>query len=428
MGVKGFNEVVKTYGKMVSKQTYSVLISDGNNLIIRLLARYQYQMKKDHPFAAFQSIDLPIVRQYGYLIHNTLQALIRFVDSYQMPIVIVIDPPQTVNYYVNSEPPIALNLKEAEEDKRKHATPSHYDPDPISKSFDDEHKTQALAIYSQSYTCLEKTNIYCLIRLLIALLKKERPNVRYVQATSEADLVIRHIATEYEGRKLIQSADTDYYFLFADNPDVDVTVFQGNPIYNPNQIWNAFIGVTDMQYISRIAPILGNDFTLHESLMYADKNATDLLNLLGLQDMSISPRKKIHRITRYVEVGTLITPSRLDELIKNYNPLYYANYKNSSIVYLDLVNNTDYILFDGSTEAEFEYLFKKLNIKTFYEWDSSTIMKDKNAFIDNALDYEIEDVETFIVEIETARGVAAAAKKVGLEYAAEEDEFFTAVR
>jgi hypothetical protein len=258
-----------------------------------------------------------------------------------------------------------------------------------------------------------------MIRLLITLLKKERPNVRYVQANSEADLVIRYIAREYDGKKLIQSADTDYYFLFADDPDVNVTVFTGHPIYNPNQIWKDYIGITDMQYISRIGPILGNDFTLHESLMYANQHPRDLLNLLGLEDTNIGARKKLFKIVRNIKVGSLIPVTKLDELIESFNPKYYVNYKNSSIIYLDLENNTDYTEFDGCLKTEFEYLFKKLNMRNFYEWDSSLILSDKNAFINEALEYEIEDVDTFIVEVMSNRIL-----DTGPQLECPEDQFF----
>jgi hypothetical protein len=438
MGVKGFNKIIEKYGKQINNVTINHIVIDGSNLIIRMIASAVSIMKKNYKFPAIDIIDLDIFHQYKFIIDQSIELCKSFINKLgnTASIAIVIDGESTPVYEIysdpdfvskalvveseslsdsellklnNLEPSELIELKKDEETRRretfKTSFNSKFHPSVLSDVFPIENKELIEEIYKQASTCVHNTNTFCLKRIICYYLKEYYKDIEFIEAISEGDLVIKYIANCYDDTEniLIISADTDYYVLFSENINVYcMNCMIGSPIYQPFQIWFDYIGTSSVNYTVRAACLFGNDFTM-ESIIYADKNGEDLRILFGLTHDDISKRKKVFEIYSRMVYNEFNFIEALDRAVKCYNEEFYTKYQYCINIYKTMTfANNKFKNFNTDLMNEFGYLFNKLNIKTFYSWNASKIITDKESFIKSIVKTIVADEFEFQDQIEYA--------------------------
>lgn len=107
----------------------------------------------------------------------------------------------------------------------------------------------------------------------------EIEKLKYITSYSEADIFIKAFYKNnlLGTRTLVLSNDTDYFMLFADLKDVDVSKISPldlTKIYNPYTFWSSHLKTTNPNYIKNIIPrisaLFGNDYTIHSRLIVSD--------------------------------------------------------------------------------------------------------------------------------------------------------------
>lgn len=172
---------------------------------------------------------------------------------------------------------------------------------------------------------------------------KEQYTLYYVQGThTEADLIIKYVAETItsvsDDYVLVASKDTDYKILFCDNPSVYCTDINCKPasIMSPYITWrNIFssigLGHEDhlYEYIIRLAPLIGNDYTSGCATILNPTYDTEILKIfcpsLGI---NLHPNTNLYKFAAAYNYEL-----SLDENIKNYDPRLYSAYIESVCVY-----------------------------------------------------------------------------------------------
>jgi hypothetical protein len=220
--------------------------------------------------------------------------------------------------------------------------------------------------------------------------------------------------------------DTDYYVLFADLPNVDVSDIRGGKIYNPNKCWKnlipayiytkypayecgpeyePLIDVTDRQLyniVVRLSPLLGNDYTTHSPIIAA-KNFQDYITLLSedVTKLRSNNRKTIGKVlnasaTGFKRKGKITSLDEIDDLIHRYNPGYFKSYLLSTIVYLNWHQYGHYQIpnvFTEDRESELTYelmtsISNDLNkdgksVPCYVVWDPELMFTDPESFVES---------------------------------------------
>jgi hypothetical protein len=437
MGVKDLNVIIKSFTSSAVSD-FSTVVIDGSNLLIIVLNRVLKHLRERYLLKFWNSIDLNIIKQYKFLVQNTLKEIkytIRRVKSQYKAskIIIVMDPPNRVTYKMNDKmvfnqkykefmfdtnSEINVQMKENEQNRRNMAASKinkiNRDEESIkslvanSSDLKAEDEISLLEIYRQSNHFLTPSNLLKLMPVILSELDfSEDSTVEIVSAIDEADLVIKNIAEETLAKEplsrlLVLSKDTDYCILFADNKNVYVSAFD-NVTYNPHFIWSTFLKEAyNFDIIVRLAPLLGNDYS-GEGLILANTSSSMILNLLNIDNtfhmIASEKRKKIKIFGGMnIEQDKITTSEQLDDAVYNFDRQYFRLYMSSVIIYTNWQN------FGRRTE----FVKSKINWtrvipeKDLYNWNNE-MFQDWSKFsssvkvIENPQD-EFDDDENFTEE------------------------------
>lgn len=209
---------------------------------------------------------------------------------------------------------------------------------------------------------------------------------------------------------LVISADTDYYILFADSPNVHVrNLYDNTSIYSPYRCWKRFLGdAYSYDVVIRLSAIFGNDYTAHESLMYANSHPEDAKCLFNIGDkykyenLLKNGRKKIFKVlsaysTQDHKPKSLIGGSKytsvtdIDDIIYNYDIGYFRKYYLSTIIYTNWreYNNCTVrgtVVIDKAIYCAIRHRLNIIcnNFPAIYTWnDITSISTNIEEFIDN---------------------------------------------
>ena len=172
------------------------------------------------------------------------------------------------------------------------------------------------------------------------------------------------------------------------------------PVYSPHRCWNLFL---DKAYsydaVIRVAPLLGNDYTTHDSIISATRNANDVRDLFNLDDnfnaLKLNSRKKIWSVVNKVSKPDGFTDvSAIDEMIYNFDHNYFKKYYLSTIIYKNWnIYNRCSIRHSANDASEFDKLIHDAILKILerimkthsiiYEWQSQYLFIDWANFIAN---------------------------------------------
>lgn len=334
MGIQKLNNLTK------NAQTYEItpntIIIDGNNMIINYLTSSYASLLKTYPNAEWRCIDMPIIKQFYYLytdtvnfITKTLTTLKKRLTKGEHNVIVVFDPVNPV-YRVNGD---VLNLKELEQQKRKSTQSKKSIKESIIEQLKLQGRDDEIEQFDEQFYYAELFNLFSLIPIIINSLDVD--GVLFIQAKSEADLVIANLAACFSySSVLIMSMDTDYFVLTSDMPNVyktDIKLRQD--IFYPYELWRTVFG-EDITFddIAFIATLSGNDYTAHASIMSFD--VVDYQNFINHNTEALKRKKKI----KYIE-----TPDDLEDLFKISYDLYHSITQNFEFDELKKTNTDDLI-------------------------------------------------------------------------------------
>lgn len=335
--------------------------------------------------------------------------------------------PDAFDKEVGTDNTISLNLKEEEQKRREqtrnlakdkmHTIMSSIENSDFYKELGDIDFIKAL--FKQSYGYNDTTMLHKLLKMVQKALtsksrfslnmqfKDEEPDyinkntqidipakIYIVKAIDEADLVIKNVCEIIENINdcniLVMSKDTDYKVLFADKPSVYLTDlhcdFTGH-LFHPYSAWRKVLpsSIENIyDYAIRLAPILGNDYTLgHGIITLTDTaNCKNLINsLLTFDKKNLNKNTSLYKFLKtYDELDDLISPRELDNRIKNVysGTNYYMKYLQSVVIY---TNYKFFNKFEISTkkfefDRNLDFVFK--NILTPAYGELFTFTADNN--------------------------------------------------
>lgn len=129
---------------------------------------------------------------------------------------------------------------------------------------------------------VKKSNLFAMLLYFQSELNKlseSQKKLKYLTSNSEADIFIKAFYKNnlQDSKTLIISNDTDYFMLFAEYKNVDITKissFNLSGIYNPYSFWTSNLNITNPNYLKHIMPrisaLFGNDYTIHNRLIVSD--------------------------------------------------------------------------------------------------------------------------------------------------------------
>lgn len=443
MGVKNLKYLLKT-SQSQQPSTFKYIIVDGNNLLITFLCSAKSKIAKNYTSTSLPGFSIDIITQTKLILNETLKLIFnelnRFIENYNTTeIWLIFDPPKDFDYKINTETfnlidydyfnglprdennNIILTVKDDEHKKRelsRNATKERLQS--TLNSIDDEDKKQ---IYKQSYGYEDSTILLKLLGVLQkVLINKSRKSLELnflderedflnlninidiksklytLYAKDEADLVIKNISKYltniHDDNILIISKDTDYKILFSNDKNIyisDLHYNYNNKLCHPYSMWRELLNfLPDEQlydYIIRLAPIFGNDYTNCKSIINLSAT-TDNINyikaLLNLQADKINSNTSIYKFFKTLPKDKhLFTPTELDYYIKQYDKNYYDKYIKSVVIYYnynffnDFEITTKYYDFD----ITLDYIIDSILLPNFialYDFNSLTKINDKD--------------------------------------------------
>lgn len=213
---------------------------------------------------------------------------------------------------------------------------------------------------------------------------------------------------------LIISADTDYYILLSDTPNVHCRSMLDDSIYSPMKIWKSFLGECySYDHVIRIAALFGNDYTTHDKICSAKTNADDIKCLFNIDkrhkfnSLANTQRKTISKVVvRFVETfrkefntNEPLPLSFIDTIIHEWDITYFRKYLLSTIIYKNwneynrcsvrVTKNIDFSI-DRSLNHIVRNIHKDFNAiyvcddinLMFQDWDQFTETVNDQIFID----------------------------------------------
>ena len=181
---------------------------------------------------------------------------------------------------------------------------------------------------------------------------------------------------------LIMSRDSDYHILFADMENVYCSELSvKSNIYNPNQLWKFLLKENfSYDYVIRIAPILGNDYTVHNRIISAS-NFDDVLSFFNFNgnfnSLKRNGRKTVGKLVKLIPevIEGIISPSMMDKLLYTYHRKFFDGYYKSVLIY------SNWKIYDKMTNIkrrDDDNVNKLMTyINDFYLYDESAL-KDKD--------------------------------------------------
>lgn len=424
MGINKLNTLFENATQYKGK--FKTIIIDGTNLIVTQLSAIKSALLKDHLYSPWGTINMNIIEQFYIILNNTVNSIITKLQSIKYLLtsdgeIIFITDSSEEPKYVTTDGRI-LYMKSIEREKRKQSQ------DRSTKILEQiERIKMDHGIYDEDGNCLneeEIKNIFnqmdfynnpkhylMLTDLVIKMLIDSVNNTTFIKAISEADFVIKNLASLYnESPVLVMSRDSDYYVLLSDLQNVyktDISI--GKAIHYPYEIWKEImdhdISSTELFYI---ATLIGNDYVGHEQILSmtdnTDKNINRIKGLLNLEnkfasEIANSRMKKIKPLIKFKPTNKLVEKD-FQSMIRNIqDDKLREQYSDSIIIYNSWMLNFDFIILSTNeeeieelTQSKMEYILKYCG--TIYDWNTSNI----NDVIKNKLKNTHEGDEFEIVD------------------------------
>ena len=232
-------------------------------------------------------------------------------------------------------------------------------------------KLTAFIIKEFLYICnkYDKTDFeFTKYNILNKLSNNVSSHIHFIQAISEADLVITDLAGIFNYDKVVVcSRDTDYFILLSDIPNVYKSdIFVGN-YYLVSEMWKQLSENITYEDIIAIATLSGSDYTNKDSIMtFNIDNYRKLIN-----HEQVSGRKIRKYMNNYNKISDIIQylPDKFKRTYELYKNKYYNNkYEKYTPYDTNIVNYINKFLVN---KIENENIFREMS-------KESEIPLDKN--------------------------------------------------
>ena len=446
MGVLDLQKLVKSYGRKSDKSTYSRVIIDGNNLVFSRIASVISQMnKRNNIIHEFDGFTFNVVEQLKRIISMARAECIRVINSYthvHNSIHIIFDPDTTPLYKIRTDMLITydtelsdtefneflledkeeliIKLKEDEQNKRKDSQSNktiQKSLEAIDKLSEDETTKEILKkIVTQSSYFKNVEGYKKLIKIVamdVQYTLREQSNIYFYQSNIEADLSIKNLGIKLlkEGAEdlLILSDDTDYFILFGDTENVYCQgISRNGDQYEAISIFRRLFGEHySYDYVVRLSPILGNDYTVHSKLCGADDvdrvlalfGFNNKLKITGLKSLKYkSTIKKVvtaeNNVKLIENLSEEYSPIMIDKIIKNYDEAYFRRYIISVLTYLNIESYSEDYYRTTITEQELMEKYEAIHdmvqekFGQLYDWTYTNSIHNK-IFRDSITELEL---------------------------------------
>ncbi len=400
MGVKDLNNIVRK--KAISNKNmprFDTVVIDGSNLIITFLLSAASDLQRRAPKTKYNTINRNMLYQMKYIVdiarNRGVEVLSQWLERFHPDaIYFIMDPKKGVNYRLTTDMEIStfareflfngvasttpdmdepfeqkpdepveeieFDLKTEEQEARKRASSKKEQITEMYNSLKTETDDTLATLYRQSFHFMEPCNAIALGKMVSSLIFKEfdqrHPGILHViAAEDEADLVIKNIGenttkafertiedetTTIQPKTLICSADTDYFILFSNNPNVYITGLHAfDKVYSPIEQWRLAFTVeyedgTEEQlikdsrifdYVIRLAPLFGNDYN-RQMIISAKKYENALA--------AFYPLKTANTMSKRSGIGKLIAAEK-----HFYGPSLIATHKFDRLMYDYMLNH-----------------------------------------------------------------------------------------
>lgn len=222
-------------------------------------------------------------------------------------------------------------------------------------------KLTAFIIKEFLYICnkYDKTDFeFTKYNILNKLSNNVSSHIHFIQAISEADLVITDLAGIFNYDKVVVcSRDTDYFILLSDIPNVYKSdIFIGN-YYLVSEMWKQLSENITYEDIIAIATLSGSDYTNKDTIMsFNIDNYRKLIN-----HEQVSGRKIIKYLNNYNKISDIIQylPDKFKRTYELYKNKYYNNKYEKYIPYdINIVNYINKFLVN---KIENENIFREMS-------------------------------------------------------------------
>lgn len=256
-------------------------------------------------------------------------------------------------------------------------------------------KLTAFIIKEFLYICnkYDKTDFeFTRYNILNKLSNNVSSHIHFIQAISEADLVITDLAGIFNYDKVVVcSRDTDYFILLSDIPNVYKSdIFVGN-YYLVSEMWKQLSENITYEDIIAIATLSGSDYTNKDSIMtFNIDNYRKLIN-----HEQVSGRKIRKYMNNYNKISDIIQylPDKFKRTYELYKNKYYNNkYEKYTPYDTNIVNYINKFLVN---KIENENIFKEMS-KNNEILDDINDFKENNELIDknnNSSDFEEPEID-----------------------------------
>lgn len=396
MGVKDLNNIVRKQ-PVTNKNMprFNTIVIDGSNLIITFVLSAASDLQRRAPKTKYNTINRNMLYQMKYIVdiakNRGFEVLSQWLKRFHAErMYFIMDPKKGVNYKLTTDMEIStfardflfngiasttpdmdepfeqkpdepveeieFDLKTEEQEARKRASSKKDQVTAMYDSLKTETDDTLATLYRQSFHFMEPCNAIALGKMVSSLIFKEfdqkYPGILHViAAEDEADLVIKNIGenttNSYEQtvndetvtiqpKTLICSADTDYFILFSNNPNVYVTGLHAfDKVYSPIEQWRLAFTVeyedgTEEQlikdsrifdYVIRLAPLFGNDYN-RQMIISAKKYENALAAFYPLKTANtLSKRSGIGKLIaaeKHFYGTSVISTHKFDRLMYDY--------------------------------------------------------------------------------------------------------------
>lgn len=248
-------------------------------------------------------------------------------------------------------------------------------------------KLTAFIIKEFLYICnkYDKTDFeFTRYNILNKLSNNVSSHIHFIQAISEADLVITDLAGIFNYDKVVVcSRDTDYFILLSDIPNVYKSdIFVGN-YYLVSEMWKQLSENITYEDIIAIATLSGSDYTNKDSIMtFNIDNYRKLINHEQVRGIKI--RKYLNNYNKISDIIQYL-PDKFKITYELYKNKYYNNkYEKYTPYDTNIVNYINKFLIN---KIENENIFREMS-KNSEILDDINDFKENNELIDKNNNYD----------------------------------------
>ena len=253
-------------------------------------------------------------------------------------------------------------------------------------------KLTAFIIKEFLYICnkYDKTDFeFTRYNILNKLSNNVSSHIHFIQAISEADLVITDLAGIFNYDKVVVcSRDTDYFILLSDIPNVYKSdIFVGN-YYLVSEMWKQLDENITYEDIIAIATLSGSDYTNKDTIMtFNIDNYRKLINHEQVRGIKI--RKYLNNYNKISDIIQYL-PDKFKRTYELYKNKYYNNkYEKYNPYDTNIVNYINKFLVN---KIENENIFREMS-KRNEILDDINDFKENNELIDKNNNSDFEEPE-----------------------------------